>query len=116
MKTWEERFFDLNRTNQIELVGVPLEHVARALYVLRWIKDDQFWAPDLHVTRFHRGQDEIFVIQETYFDPKLTGTEMHVEEIREIISGIDPSVRLYAGAQGKIGDDPAEQAGTSNGG
>jgi len=109
MKTWEERFFALNQTNEVELVGVPLEHVVRALYVLKWTKDDQFWAPDLHVTRFHRDQDEIFVIQETYFDPKLTGTEKHVDEIRQISSGFDPNVRLYAGAQGKTGDDLAEQ-------
>jgi hypothetical protein len=115
MKTWEDRFFALNRTSEVELEGVPLEHVARALRALGWSKDDEFWAPDLQVSRFIRHDDEIFIVQETYFDPKLTGTNRQVEELREFISGIDPNEILYAGARAKVGDNQAEQAGSSDG-
>jgi hypothetical protein len=97
MKYWESRFFELNRTNEVELVKVPLDHVSRALSVLGWSKDDELWAPDLHVSRFLREDAEIFVLQETYFDPKLTGDARHICEIREYISGIGPNEILYAG-------------------
>jgi len=113
MKTWGARFFALNRTNEVELIGVPLEHVARALRALGWSKDDEFWAPDLQVSRLVRHEDEIFIIQETYFDPKVTGTHWHVEELREFISGIDPNEILHAGAPARVGDNQAEQVGSS---
>jgi hypothetical protein len=39
------------------------------------------------------------VIQETYFDPKLTGSEQDIEALRTFISGIDPNEVLYAAAR-----------------
>jgi hypothetical protein len=103
MKKWEERFFALNRTNEVELVGISLEHVALALKALRWTKDDDFWSPDLRVSRFIRHDDEIFIIQETYFDPKLTGAEQRVQELRDFISGIDLNEIPSAGLKDEVG-------------
>jgi hypothetical protein len=103
MKKWEERFFALNRPNEVELVGISLEHVALALKALCWTKDDDFWSPDLQVSRFIRHDDEIFIIQETYFDPKLTGAEQQVQELRDFISGTDPNEISSAGLKDEVG-------------
>ncbi len=109
MKTWEERFFALNRTNEVELVGISFEHLFRALAALDWSLDDEFWAPDLQVSRFLRQEEEIFVIQETYFDPKLAGTDLQVEELSDFISKISPDEFLCAGARPSDGTNQAEQ-------
>lgn len=83
----------------------------RGLDALEWKLDDEFWAPDLQVSRFLRGEDEIFVIQETYFDPKLTGSTQDVEALGKFISEIGPNEMLYAGAKPVLSTEEAEQAG-----
>ncbi len=98
MKTWEERFFELNREQETELVGVCFSHVFRGLKALGWNCDDEFWAPDLQVSRFTQLEEELFVIQETYFAPKLTGEDRRISELRAFISGIDPNEDSLAGA------------------
>ena len=99
MKTWEDRFFVLNKESEVEFKRVCFSHVFRGLGALGWKLNDEFWAPDLQVSRFLRDEDEIFVIQETYFDPKLTGSEQDIEALRTLISGIDPNEVFYAGAR-----------------
>jgi len=81
MKTWTERFFELNKINETELEGVQMEAVCRSLKELAWNLDDLFQTLDLSVSRWIRGDEEIFVIEETYFDPKLTGLAQHVDEV-----------------------------------
>jgi hypothetical protein len=97
MERWEDRFFAQNRKSEVEFAGVPFEHVYRALAALGWTKDDEFWAPDLHVSRFVRPNEEIFVIHEAYFDLKITGTDRQADNLREFISGIEPDEVLCAG-------------------
>jgi hypothetical protein len=109
MKTWENRFFAFNKKSEVELKGACFSHVFRALNALEWNLDDEFWAPDLQVSRFLRHDEEIFVIQETYFDPKLTGSSEDIEEIKKFISGIDPNEVLYAGARPVESTEEAEQ-------
>lgn len=109
MKTWEERYFILNKTNEVELKGVSFSYIFRGLNTLGWERNDEFWAPDLQVSRFVRADNEIFVIQETYFDPKLTGDELHIQELEEAISKIDPVEVLYAGARPQAEQKQAEQ-------
>jgi hypothetical protein len=111
MKTWEKRYFILNETNEVELKGVAFSHIFRGLNSLGWKRDDEFWAPDLQVSRFVRADEEIFVIEETYFDPKLTGDEQHIQELEEAISKIDPDEILYAGARPQPEQKQAEQVG-----
>jgi hypothetical protein len=91
MEKWEDRFFALNRTNETELKGVPLSLVFRGLHRFGWKRDDEIFAPDLQVSRFIREEDEIFVIQETYFDPKLTGDASSILELSNAITEIDPN-------------------------
>ena len=110
MKTWEDRFFALNKESEVEFKGACFSHVFRGLDSLGWNLDDEFWAPDLQVSRFLRGEGEIFVIQETYSDPKLTGSEQDIEALRTFISGIDPNEVLYAGSKPVGPNEEAEQA------
>jgi len=81
MKAWIDRFFKLNRDAERELEGVTIEQVKSALDQLSWRHSDEFWSPDLQVDQFHRGEAELFVIQETYFSPKLTGAAEHISEV-----------------------------------
>lgn len=116
MKTWEDRFFALNKESEVELKGACFSHVFRGLGALGWKLDDEFWAPDLQVSRFLRGEGEIFVIQETYFDPKLTGGEQDIEALRTFISGIDANEELYAGARPNQPNEEAKQFSVGNAG
>lgn len=99
MKTWENRFFGRNKESEVEFKGVYLSYLFRGLDALGWNLDDEFLAPDLQVSRFLRGEDELFVMHETYFDPKLTGNDKDIEALREHITKIDPNEVLYAGAR-----------------
>ena len=99
MKQWEERFFAQNKKSEVELEGVSFADVFRGLDVLGWNRDDEFWVPDLQVVRFLRDEDEIFIIQETYFDPKLTGSTSHIKELGKFLSKIDPDEKLNAGSK-----------------
>jgi hypothetical protein len=116
MKTWVDRFFALNKESEVEFTGVCFSHVFRGLDALGWKLDDEFWAPDMQVSRFLRGVSEIFVIQETYFDPKLTGGDHDIEALRAFISGIGPNEVLYAGARPIQPNEEAEQVSRGNGG
>ena len=116
MKTWEDRFFTLNKESEVEFKGACFSHVFRGLGALGWKLDDEFWAPDLQVSRYLRDEGEIFVIQETYFDPKLTGSEQDIEALRTFISGIDPNEVLLAGARPIEPNQEAEQVSGGNGG
>ena len=97
MKKWEDRFFALNKEIEVEVPERALDHVARAARQLGWTVDDQFWAPDLHVSRLVRGEDELFLIQETYFGPKLTGSPTDITQLRAEALKIDPNKELFAG-------------------
>jgi hypothetical protein len=101
MKKWEDRFFALNKEIEVEIAERSIDHVARAARHLGWKVDDQFWAPDLHVSRLVRGESELFVIQETYFGPKLTGNEADISEVRKEAFKIDPNEELFAGSSRK---------------
>jgi len=97
MKKWEDRFFALNKDVEVEITDREFDDVACAARQLRWTVDDQFWAPDLHVSRLIRGDSEMFLIQETYFGPKLTGNVNDILELREAVQKIDPNRELLAG-------------------
>ena len=89
MKAWIDRFFELNRDVERELEGVGIERVKSALDQLNWRHTDEFWSPDIQVDQFHRGDDELFVIQETYFSPKLTGASELVMEVEKACATSD---------------------------
>ncbi len=114
--TWEDRFFAFNKDSEVEFKGACFSNVFRGIGALGLKLEDEFWAPDLQVSRFLRGEGEIFVIQETYFDPKLTGSEQDIEALRTFISGIDPNEVLYAGARPIEPNEEAEQVSGGNGG
>ena len=97
MKKWEDRFFALNKEIEVEVTERALDHVARAAKQLGWAVDDQFWSPDLHVSRLVRGENELFLIQETYFGPKLTGSPTDIAQLRAEALKIDPNEELFAG-------------------
>ena len=96
MKKWEKRFFDLDHKTEVELKGACFSDVFSGLEAFQWKLDDEFWARDLQVSRLLRDTDEIFVIQETFFDPQLIGAPGHIEELRKYLSGIDPNEVRYA--------------------
>lgn len=97
MKKWEDRFFALIRDVEVEITERDLDAVARAARHLGWKADDQFWAPDLHVLRLVRGEGELFLIQETYFGPKLTGNPQDIAELSDEVMKIDPNEDPLAG-------------------
>ncbi len=99
MDAWVTRFFELNRTNEVELVDVYLGDVIQAVNDSGWTRDDEIWGPDLHVIRFLRPSGEIFVIEETYFSPKLTGADCDIAQIRECLSNMGPKSDLVAGSR-----------------
>ena len=85
MKDWERRFFALNATGEVELVGIPPEVVLDAVSSAGWASDDSLWSPNLQIRRFVRGEDELFLFDETYFDLKVTGSEDQVREIQYLV-------------------------------
>jgi hypothetical protein len=97
MKMWEDRFFALNKEIEVEVNERTLEQVPCATSQLGWTVDDQFWARDLHVSRLVRGDNELFLIQETYFGPKLTGSPADIAQLRAEALKINPNKDLFAG-------------------
>lgn len=97
MKKWQDRFFVLNKEIEVEITERALDHVARAARQLGWIVDDEFWARDLHVSRLVRGENELFLIQETHFGPKLTGSPTDIAQLRAEALKIDPNEEFLAG-------------------
>lgn len=81
MSPWQKRFFKLNKETEVELTGHLIHHVEAVLRELGWDKSDSFWAPDLEVSNFERSESELYLMTETYFDPKLTGDIAHIEEV-----------------------------------
>lgn len=100
MNNWKDRFFALNREIEVEITQRDLDHVVRAARQLGWKVDDQFWAPDLHVSRLLRGESELFLVQETYFGPKLTGNPEDISELSDEAIKIDPNEEHFAGGPG----------------
>lgn len=88
MKAWQDRFFRLNREHEVELVGSSPEKVIEVLENLGWVSEESAWSPDLEVTYFLKGKEEMFLILETYFDPKLTGQDGAVREVQELVAGV----------------------------
>ncbi|HVV71339.1 MAG TPA: hypothetical protein VHI52_07550 [Verrucomicrobiae bacterium] len=101
MKKWEDRFFALNKEIEVEVTEWALDHLARAAKLLGWTVDDEFWAPDLHVSRLVRGENELFLIQESYFGPKLTGNPPEIAQLRAEALKIDPNQEFLAGRSPK---------------
>ena len=97
MKSWEERFFELNRNRETELKGHPFHNVLDVLRKLNWEQHDSFWGPDLEVSQYLRSGQELFLIQETYFDPKLTGAEEAVAEVQAELESYRPPEVFLAG-------------------
>ncbi|SHJ17981.1 hypothetical protein SAMN02745181_1382 [Rubritalea squalenifaciens DSM 18772] len=85
MKAWQDRFFRLNREHEVELVGSSPEKVIEVLENLGWGSETSAWYPDLEVTYFRKGEEEMFLVLETYFDPKLTGQDEEVREVQEAL-------------------------------
>jgi len=83
MKEWVDRFFQRNKTIEVELTDMGIDQLVRRLRSLGWSHADDFWSPDLQVGRFTRDKDELFVLQETYFGPKVTGHSDHIAEIQK---------------------------------
>lgn len=101
MKKWEDRFFALNKETEVEIADRGLDDVSRAARLLGWVVNDQFWAPDLHVSRLVREEHELFIIQETYFGPKLTGSHADIEQVRVEALKIAPNRERLAGKSPK---------------
>ncbi len=97
MEKWEDRFFAMNKEIEEEITERNLDDVIQSARKLRWTVDDQFWSPDLHVSRLIRGDSELFLIQETYYGPKLAGTMSDILELMEEVHNIDPNRELLAG-------------------
>ena len=97
MEKWAERFFAINKEIEVEIPDRSIDHMIQAAKELDWMFNDEFWAPDLQVSRFVRNESEIFIIQETYFGPKITGEKSDVQELSDRVSKIDPDKELYAG-------------------
>ena len=116
MKKWEDRFFALNKHIEVEVTERTLDDVARAAMLLGWVVDDQFWTPDLHVSRLVREGDELFLIQETYFGPKLTGRPADIEQLRVEVLKIDPNQELLAGRSPGTGKNEPNKRTTDNSG
>lgn len=94
---WESRFFSRNKEVEAELVGTAFHIAIRAIERLDWRLDDNFWAPDLQVSRYIKNEKELFLIQETYFGPKLTGEQTDIDAVKVAVTNIDPQEELYAG-------------------
>ncbi|GAA5496923.1 hypothetical protein Rhal01_03111 [Rubritalea halochordaticola] len=88
MKAWQDRFFRLNREHEVELVGSSPEKVIEVLENLGWVSEASAWCPDLEVAYFRKGEEEVFLVLETYFDPKLTGQDEAVREVQEFVAGV----------------------------
>ena len=97
MKSWEKRFFELNRNREVELKGHPFHHVLAVLRQLDWKHQDSLWAPDLEVSQFLKPGGELFLLNETYFDPKLTGTDEAVAQVQSELESYEPPTVFYAG-------------------
>ena len=97
MSPWQKRFFKLNKETEVELKGHPIHHVEAVLRELGWVKLDSFWAPDLEVSRFGRSASELFLVIESYFDPKLTGDISQIEDVSRALDSYEPPTEFYAG-------------------
>ena len=86
MKSWLKRFFERNPNREVELTGYSPEWVLSVLSELGWNKGDSFWGSDLEILHFHKTEKEVFVLVETYFDPRISGAE---EDVEEIWSGLE---------------------------
>ena len=97
MSLWQKRFFKLNKETEVELKGHPIHHVEAVLRELGWGKLDSFWAPDLEVSNFARSESELYLVIETYFDPKLTGDVAHIEEVSRALESYETPTVFFAG-------------------
>jgi len=82
MEGWTERFFRcLKEQGDHEFEGMALEKLLAVLLQLGWKPAESFWTPDLQVDRFVRDEEELFLMLETYFDPKICGLPELVAEV-----------------------------------
>lgn len=97
MNSWIDRFFELNRSFEKELKEHPFHHVLSVLQKLGWKQLDAFWGPDLEVSQFQRNDEELFLIQELYFNAKLTGSEEQISEVEAALDSYNPPDLTLAG-------------------
>lgn len=93
MKTWWQRFFTLNQKVEVELVGAQTPLVLKTLESLGWKLDNECWSPDLLIVTFVRQNSELFLLDETYFDPKLTGVLADINEVTSAMPGVGCKVK-----------------------
>ena len=82
MSELAERYFNRSIKLEVELIGICVDTVTRGLINLNWSFIDQFWIPDIQVSLFTRDKEEFFLVEEIYFDPQVSGTPHHIEELK----------------------------------
>jgi len=90
MEGWTDRFFRcLKAHGDHEFEGLPLEKLLEVLLELGWKPAESFWTPDLQVGRFVRADEaELFLMLETYFDPKICGLP---DQVAAVVNAQDRS-------------------------
>ena len=82
MKNWVKSFFS-NTKNEVELKRTTFEKLAKTLKDDGWQHKDEYWTPDLQINLFVKGSLELNLLQETYFDLKISGSKEVVQNIIE---------------------------------